>query len=354
MNDSPRYLTYAANLSVQGVYFDKLNFWYISYVFFVYFCKLIGSDNFIIILCQYLLGYAAMLAVFFSTKRLSASVNTGFLAGIIFILFPDNLLWQSYVLTESFYRSVICIVFYLAVLVSVKKHRNWSYLLLAVGLLVCFFSKPTSSALFIALAVPFVWNYLKRPRYRWWKISAVVVTTFLLMVLANKIISAHAVMLIYEKGDIIFAMHEASERHYHESMTVPVPHDLVKSPADQPILQKMASFVYSNPWFFAKLMFGKIVMYLSHVRPFWSWVHNISMIVFLWPSYYFAYRAIKKGLVSDYLKKASIAYFILHTTIISITWVDWDGRFFLPLLPVIIVLGSIGMTDWIRGLKRIN
>jgi len=41
MNDSPRYLNYAADLNTKGIYFDPLNFWYISYVFFVYISQMI-------------------------------------------------------------------------------------------------------------------------------------------------------------------------------------------------------------------------------------------------------------------------------------------------------------------------
>ena len=44
LSDAPRYLNYADNLSQRGIYFDPLNFWYISYVFFVYFSQLIDDS----------------------------------------------------------------------------------------------------------------------------------------------------------------------------------------------------------------------------------------------------------------------------------------------------------------------
>ena len=346
MNDSPRYLTYAENLSTQGVYFDPLNFWYISYVFFVYLSQLIDPSHGMIIFNQYLLGMGAMLALFFAAKRLTGRINTAFLIGLVFIVFPDNLNWHSYVLTESFYCSVLCFVFYFLVRLSQERDKLWLYLASGSVLLICFFSKPTSPALFIALAFPLVWKWTMKPTLRAVKISLVLLAGVFILFLANKMISSHRVMLIYEKGDIIFAMHQLPTHPHHNWMTVEVPEDLKKPSDDQPLLQQMGSFVLANPLFFTKLIFGKTVMYIAHIRPFWSWAHNISMAAFLWPLYYFSYQAIKKRLVTNYLSTVFVAYFVLHTLIISITWVDWDGRFFVPVIPMVIVFGVIGVLDY--------
>ena len=152
-------------------------------------------------------------------------------------------------------------------------------------------------------------------------------------------------MIYYENGDIIFAMHQFPGYPHHDLMTVKVPEDLQKSDIDQPLLQQMGNFMVANPLFFSKLMLGKIIMYLSHIRPYWSWSHNIAVVLFLWPLYFFCYQALKKGLVTDYLAKVAIVYMLIHTIIVGITWADWDGRFFVPIIPLVIVLGVIGLTD---------
>ena len=170
-----------------------------------------------------------------------------------------------------------------------------------------------------------------------------------MLFLANKMISSHRVMLIYENGDIIFAMHEFPTHPHHDWMTVEVPEDLHKPSVDLPLLQQMGAFVIGNPIYFAKLFFGKMVMYVSHIRTYWSWPHNIAMIVFLWSLYFFSIRAMKKKWVSQYVTSVSIVYFVTHTVVISSTWADWDGRFFVPIIPLVIVLGSIGLSKTFNG-----
>lgn len=346
MNDSPRYLTYADNLS-GGVYFDPLNFWYISYVFFVAFIKLFSANHAAIILAQYVLGFVATLSIFSATNRLTSNTKVAFLAALIFILFPDNLSWHSYVLTESFYCSILSVTFYLIIRTS-QERRKVDYVITAFFILVSFFSKPTSPALLIALAFPFVWKWLKTPPRILWKFTSLVAAGVVLLFLANTMISSHRVMLIYENGDIIFAMHEFPTHPHHDWMTVDIPEDLYKPPVDQPLLQQMGTFMISNPLYFSKLFFGKMIMYVSHIRTYWSWPHNIIMIAMLWPLYFFSIQAIRRRLVSRYFATASIVYFVTHTLVISGTWADWDGRFFVPLIPLVVVVGTIGLGDFLK------
>lgn len=350
MNDSPRYLTYAANLS-SGLYFDPLNFWYISYVFFVAFVKLFASDHFYIILAQYILGYVAVLAVFGIVKRLTQNVKAGFLAALVFTVFPDNMMWHSYVLTESFYCSMLSITFYLLVR-GIQEKGFWNYVLVGLFILTTFFSKPTSPALLIALAFPLIWKWLWQSPRQVFKLASLVAVGVLFLFLANKMISSHRVMLIYENGDIIFAMHEFPTHPHHDWMTVDIPEGLYKPPIDQPLLQQMGAFMISNPVYFLKLFFGKMIMFVSHIRTYWSWPHNLSMIAILWPLYFFCVKAIRKKLVSNYFAMASIVYYSMHTLVVSSTWADWDGRFFVPLIPLIVVAGSIGIADFMQQLKK--
>ncbi len=355
MNDSPRYLSYTENLS-GGFYFDPLNFWYISYVFFIAFIKLFSENHAIIILAQYILGFVATFSIFGVTKRLTNNLKLAFLSALIFIFFPDNLNWHSYVLTESFYCSILSITFYLLIKASQEK-RTLDYIIATFFILISFFSKPTSPALIIALAFPIVWQWLRSPPQRVWKFASLVVAGVVLVFLANTMISSHRVMLIYENGDIIFAMHEFPTHPHHDWMTIEVPKDLYKPPVDQPLLQQMGSFVISNPLYFSKLFFGKMIMYVSHIRTYWSWPHNIAMMTMLWPLYFFSLKAIRRRLVARYFSIASIVYFVTHTMVVSGTWADWDGRFFVPLIPLVVVLGTIGLGDFLimkRKIKTIN
>ena len=343
MNDSPRYLVYAENLA-GGIYFDPLNFWYISYVFFVAFVKLFSASHLSIIVAQYILGFVGVLALFSATTRLTNSLKTGFLAAMIFILFPDNLMWSSYVLTESFYCTIICIALYYLVRV-LHAPSKLNYFMLVVMLVICFFSKPTSPALFIAIASPIVLRFLIDPAYRVFKITGVIMTGIIFLTLANTMISEHAVLLIYEKGDVVFAMHEVPNHPDYDLLSIEVPADLYLPSQDDPLLVQVGSFIFKNPWFYAKLFINKIFWYVTHIRPFWSLFHNVSIATVLWTCYFFCALAIRKKLIDRSIIFSAITYFCIHTFLIGNTWVDWDGRFFVPLVPVIVIFASIGISD---------
>lgn len=345
MNDSPRFLGYAANLSEQGIYFDPLNFWYISYVFFVYFSQLLVESHWIIIYNQYLFGLFATYALYAGLNRLTGDTRIGFLGALIFIFFPDNLMWHSYVLTESFYCSILCVTFYSLVRFQQSDKKLLDFLLIGIVLLITFFSKPTSPALFIALATPFLFRFLKDKPYRIWKFSGLIISGLILLVLANKIIHSHHVLLIYTKGDIIFAMHELPNHPDNELMTIDVPEEMVVPETDQALMVQMGQFVVNNPIYFLKLFTGKVIMYITHVRPYWSIGHNLMVALFTWLLYFFGIRAMRKKLIPSDLTLIAIIYFLIHTMVIGITWADWDGRFFVPVIPLIVVLGTIGLAD---------
>lgn len=343
MNDAPRYLNYAANLS-GGLYFDPLNFWYISYVFFVAFIKLFFESNTYLIFGQYLFGYVGVIALFSATRRFTGNIKLAFLAGLVFILFPDNLMWHSYVLTESFYSSMICITLYFLTLVYQNPTRS-NYIKLGFVLLIVFFSKPTSPALFIALVGPQLYRFLIDPSRRLIKVFGVVIVCALFMVLANKMISKHAVLLIYAKGDIVFAMHEVPHHPNYELLSIDIPPDLYLPDEEKPLLVQAGNFIINNPWYYTKLFMSKMLLFVTHVRPFWSWPHNLAIIVFLWTCYAFCFLTIKRKLISRSIAFSVIMYFCIHTILIGNTWVDWDGRFFVPLVPVIVMIASIGMAN---------
>ncbi|NQZ76136.1 MAG: glycosyltransferase family 39 protein [Ekhidna sp.] len=344
VTDSSRYLDYASQLSIVGLYFDPLNFWYVSYVFFVYFSQLIGESGWIIIFNQYVFGLVAVYALYDGINRLTGKARVGFLGALIFILFPDNLMWHSYVLTESFYCSMLCIAFYVIVRFHQSEKSVVDYLITSLILLITFFSKPTSPALFIAMFTPFALRFLIERSYRIWKIAGLFLASLILLILANGIIQSHQVLLIYTKGDIIFAMHKFPNHKDYELMTIDVPQDLFVPEKNLPIMIQMGQFVTNNFIYFLKLFTAKILMYVTHIRPFWSIEHNLAILVFTWLTYFFSIRAIRMRLISFDFTIIASTYFLIHSILIGITWADWDGRFFVPIVPLLVVLGSIGIS----------
>lgn len=159
-------------------------------------------------------------------------------------------------------------------------------------------------------------------------------------------------MFIYSQGDIIFAMHEFPNHQFHDLLTITPPEDLyVPVQGDAPLVNVL-EFIIHNPIYWLKMALGKLIMYITHIRPYWSWMHNLMVVITLWPCYYFAVRAIRKKAISKDMVITMLSYGAIHTLVVCTTWADWDARFFVPLYPVIATVGALGLQDWI--IKRIQ
>ncbi|MTI38849.1 glycosyltransferase family 39 protein [Fulvivirga lutimaris] len=347
VNDSPRYIAYAENLQ-NGFYFDPLNFWYLSFAIFVMINQVFFNSLLAIIISQYVIGYLAVIALYHAVKIATYNPVTAFLASALFILFPDNLFWHSYILTESLYISFLCFSFFALVKYYSKKTlKNLAFAIII--LTICFFCRPTSPALFLAILTPAFIRFLKNPAHRLLKISGCVIFGIALLVLANQIITMHSVMLIYTKGDIIFAMHETAESLYKDLMMIDAPEDLFVPDEEGALIYEMASFVLNNPLYWFKLFTSKLITFISHIRPYWSWMHNIYALLIIWPCYFLSVTAFRKKLIPGLYKTVILSYCIIHTLIVCNTWVDWDARFFVSIYPVMAYVSGLALENIINS-----
>ena len=344
--DSPRYLHYAQNLH-KGFYFDSLNFWYFSYVVLVYITQWFSAKLSLLICCQYILGYLSVLALYAAVQLFTKDKLTAFLASTVFMLFPDNLIWHSFVLTESLYSTFLCFFFY-ALARTFRKRSFLNYLFLASIGLLCFFCKPTAPMLFIAILIPYIVTFICKPSYRLIKVSGVLCFLCMLFFLGNQIIKSHSVMEMYLHGDIIFAMHHLPDFEYHDLFIITPPQHIEVVKSNDAQLYNMLSFMFKNPLFFIRLATAKLCWYWMHIRPFWSWTHNALVVVVLWASYYFSFVSIRKKLITTSLLRPSLLYFLLHSSIVAFTWVDWDARFFVPLYPLLAYWAALGINYKIK------
>ena len=350
VNDSPRYLEYARDLR-SGFYFDPLNFWYFTYVILVYLFQLLSDSLLPIITCQYFIGYFAVLALYKAAEILTQNRLVATVCCLMFILYPDNLFWHSYILTESIYSSFLCFSAYTLIrYLNQNTNKNLNALILTST--VCFFCKPTAPALIIAAITPLIINFLSDKSLRFLKITGVLVAFTATIILANKMISMHHVMLIYEKGDIIFAMHEFPTHVFHDLLTIEATQDLYIPKHKSALILNMAEFIIKNPVYWIKLFCGKLFMYITHIRPYWSWGHNIWVILLIWPCYYFSLVVLKRKLISRPLIISTITYMAIHCLIVSNTWADWDARFFVPIYPILAILGAIGLNFTLESTTR--
>ena len=79
---------------------------------------------------------------------------------------------------------------------------------------------------------------------------------------------------------------------------------------------------------------------LINIRPYWSWRHIIYNLLFLMPVYFYGIRGIVNQRYPKEVVVFALTYFFIHVIGIGMTFLDWDSRFIMPLLPVVFLLAS--------------
>ena len=355
VNDSARYLEYASNLE-SGFYFDPHNFWYIGYPLYILMINQIGGELSMIIAGQYLLGLAAVGALYLASLKLWNRSASAFFSAIMFVAFIDIVQWNAYILTESVYTSFIC--FSLLLLLHLLKEKRAPALYLACLAIVMFTSlvKPTGFALMAAPVIVFLFEVTAQLKSRLWKVVFRTCIVLLLLILVNRMLETFRIIENYQKGEIVYAITTLPPSSEYQMLTVAPPDPLYTPETTLPPLVQIFLFIVNHPLYWAKLFCAKVFLLFSHVRPYWSFTHNVFSIGFLLPAYVLfvrAVRSVKKNPVARF----AWVYLALHALSVGITSVDWDARFLIPMLPVIFLFAGQGLwlyiTDFASEKRRL-
>lgn len=169
-------------------------------------------------------------------------------------------------------------------------------------------------------------------------------TILTLSILANRMLVTYNVMENYEKGEVIYAITTLPFKPEYASLIVPPPSSIhLPPPNDQPLF-KILSFVFHNPLYWGRLFLTKIFFFLVHVRPYWSTAHNIFSLAFLLPMYFLFFKGIKRSKIDYQIVIFTYAYLVIHIVSVGVTSEDWDGRFLVPLLPIVLLFSLRGIS----------
>lgn len=103
-------------------------------------------------------------------------------------------------------------------------------------------------------------------------------------------------------------------------------------------------YLTQHPVDSARLALARVVRSLTAVRPYYSTIHNWAIIAYMTPVYILAIvgsaRVWKQPLVG-----LIAAVVVTHMAIVAATFADYDGRFLLYVLPLIIALAGVGVSQ---------
>ncbi len=338
VNDSERYLTYADKLQ-SGFYFDAHNFWYFTYSLFIYFIQLFSKNLLWIIVAQYLLCFLSILALYQTYLCLFSDKRGALITALVYIFFIEIISWNSYILCESLFCSLTCFSFY--TLTKIKKTTNslFSIFFTALIIVLTALSKPSGIALIGAIAFTIIrlkWHVIPSKKL---KVGLAIILPLTFLILVNQMLTTFMLIENYRTGDIIYAASTLPHLSSHNWLVIIPPDTLFIPSVNLPPLIRLTSFIVHNFWFWLQLFISKIAYFIFHIRPYWSLKHNIYITCILIPLYYFAFLSFLKQSLSHSVLVFSITYILLHVIIVGVTSVDWDGRFLMPIIPLIFVLG---------------
>ncbi len=287
---------------------------------------------------QMTISCLAMLSLYASTSRIFNSKLAGLISGLIFLMWWDNIHWNTTTMTESLSCSVTCFIIY-----SLTFFRNTfkEYGIVTILLLVVFFIRPTGIVIILGTVVFFIsyhWAALKaKPILKFFCIACIFVVGLLG---ASMMFSRWDFTDQLKRGNIVTYMDTIEGTTlYQESMRMKMK-DLELTNSDKHPLVKTVLFVVHNPIHFLKAAGLKIWYLMSFYRPYYSTTHNLlamSWTFFIYALFLFGFRNTPHP-----IKVFAMTVIIVNCALIGIATVDWDNRFFIPMEPGIVLLAGGG------------
>lgn len=340
MSDSLRYLEWANVFWEAGV--ESRMIFYLSYVLFVSFFIKTGLGTEAIIFTQVVISYIALNCLYLLTYRISTSKITSFLTALIYIGWVEIASWNMYVLTESLFTSSIIIFLYL---LSHNYSKKGSLLYLIPFFAFVVFLRPMGITVLIAVAVylyyhfDFRWKYQKRHK----RLIITGLITLLLLAVIGYMEGNPSVDFFYANGKTVWGA-DSFEQLKDNTWLVVDKQMISAQKTSEYATISFIEFALNNYEFLTELFFKKTILFIAHIKPYYSLYHNVFIIITLLPIYCFSVYGLIQQKSNREIKYFTIALFVFNMLMTGFTVEAWDGRFLIPVLPLLFVYSAIGIT----------
>lgn len=339
-NDSVNYLNSALKL-LSGNILDQDRYTTISYELFlallIYF-KFSLSD---IIIVQIFMSLIAGYCLFKISEKVFTK-SSGYICMTLFLIYMPLQKWNLYILTDGFCANFYVYTVYLIFFFE----KKFSHIcLLIFTIIILFFSRGHGMLILPSLIMARFLYQLKKERIKRVIIELIPVLITIIVFLyfiGNKPESSKMIKILFNKWEnnewgIIFGYTTNIDREILSKFYFP--ENLQYTIIDYFNIIKLNFFEYS------KLFFLKIFYCLMRIRPFFSNSHNFYLLFFdiiFYSTFLLGFLKLKKFYLYKYLIFSII---FINLLFVGITFVDWDSRFSLYFLPLLMVFSSIGIDN---------
>ncbi len=298
-------------------------------LFYSFYISIIAIDLFFtksllpIIFLQLSLNLFSTLLFFRILKRLLNN-NIALWTTIIMIVSYPLQQWNFYIYSESIFISELIIILYL--LLNLSYQKVISFLLLALVYIITFFTRPSAVYLTIPVLIFFIINYKMYNRN---KLSA------LLFFLIVTMLAALSFRYNY------FYLKEFTSEALDKNWIIYGYENI-----------KISGKSENTLLYFFEIISKRFIYYFGMIRPYYSKIHNILLLLYSFIIYFLAVI----GIFNFTGFKRSINIFILlviaaFSLATILTFINWHGRFIAPIIPFILIMAAIGYHIIERKLK---
>jgi hypothetical protein len=340
--DSRLYIDSADFLVATGSFGEPYRLFYAIPISTLAFCRWLFPGQVIpFLIFQILLSAVAAVSIYRATSKIFNSNLAGFFSVMIFLLWWDIIQWNTTVMTESIFLTLMCLLLSMLATFSGKK-SDWIWTItLLIGIL---FTRPTGIVVVVATFLFFVRYYWQSVLSKWsLRTSLIICMTIIAVFGAYLMFSLWDFTEQLHKGNIItYADVASGSPLYDESLQLKT-EGLQFGDEERHPLIKLLSFIAYNPLHFIKAAALKIMYLLTATRPYYSWQHNAFNIAWQLVIYIMFVSGYRKSQHIP-LKYCVLATIIINCLLVGISTVDWDNRFYIPMVPGIILMAGGGIS----------
>ena len=337
--DSYDYIDNAKNLlnfELSNLHTSKL-----SYIFLISIALFLNLSLTSIVIFQFFTTIISSFCLYLICKKMF-SKWVGLICLFFFITYIPIQLRNFFILTEILFVNLSIILLYLCFF-----KRDHKILILLISLFILFL-RPQGFLIILSLFFTIV--ILKRLNRNYNIIINVVLiftSLFLFIFFLNIGIQDYNLISSLSRGLIwgySFDTNSICKKECIQGFTNP---DLYEKNIFQFFL-----YVKDNFLIILKVSFYKIILFFSGWRPYYSNLHNIYKFIYHLPifilfcAYFFNLKKLNP------FETFSIFYMILSVLFVSVTFVDWSGRYVMTVLPIMMIYASSSLVKLMSFLAK--
>ena len=332
--EATKYSYEAQNLLNNGHFSEPKYIFYSAYIFLhILFIELKWETTGVYAI-QLLVNLLSMYLLFRITFNLSKNILISFLCVFLMIVCYPWQYWTVHLYTESLFCPLIIIFTY--VLFFMKKKSRQQIVIAFLLFLLILTTRPTGLYFIPVMGFLFMYKLICAKR----NIAALI---YVLGICAVFLITLNYAMKSGSSFDFIKPLIENNV-----ICDIPVTGQAPSPPAVLPGIEGnlagVFEYIIHNPSQFLKMASLKFVSYWGMTRPYYSPSHNLGLICFFYPLYFFAAMGIFwLSKVNKFFTFYAAVLLIIFTLSVMFTCDDWNNRFIMPILPFVILFASFGI-----------